>query len=261
MIYRLIGPTEHEALDDILYEAIFIPDGALPQRTYGGQGRLYPRSHSKGEREHMKTSFCFKTSSQEVQHLCAADERLAGIIHAYGDLKYSLHDDPYLFFVETIIGQMLSNKVADIITGRMVDLCDGAVTVETVAALDRDAIRGIGLSNLKTDYIVGFTQHVQDNPSFLSGLQSLDEQEILSRLTALRGIGNWTAKMYLIFSLNKLDILPFEDGAFLQVYKWLYRTEDTSPKSVAKQCSPWKPYSSIAARYLYRALDTGMVIT
>ncbi|MCC8014242.1 MAG: hypothetical protein LIO87_03520 [Eubacterium sp.] len=71
------------------------------------------------------------------------------------------------------------------------------------------------------------------------------------------GIGKWTAKMYLIFVLDCPDVLPVEDAAFLQAYKWLYKTEDCSEKSVYKKCKKWKPYSSIAARYLYRALDMG----
>jgi DNA-3-methyladenine glycosylase II len=207
-----------------------------------------------------KKIICYKVSSPEVQHLCNADNRLSGLIKEYGDLKYSLHTNHYLFFVETIIGQMLSNKVADVITGRMVALCGGYVTVDMVTELDREAIRSVGLSNLKTDYIVGFTNFIRNNPSFFQDLQSCEEHEVLSRLTAIRGIGNWTAKMYLIFSMNKLDILPFEDGAFLQVYKWLYKTEDVTPKAIMEKCKPWKPYSSVAARYLYRALDSGMLI-
>jgi DNA-3-methyladenine glycosylase II len=203
--------------------------------------------------------FHYKLSGPVIQHLCRADKRLAILIESYGDLKYRLHSDGYLFFVETIIGQMLSNKVADVIAARMVDLCGGNVTVDVVSQLEREQIRSIGLSNLKTDYIMGFTDFIRNNPSFFIDLSLVDEREVLSRLTAIRGIGNWTAKMYLIFALNKLDILPVEDGAFLQVYKWLYRTEDITPKSITQTCLPWRPYSSIASRYMYRVLDNGLL--
>ena len=71
------------------------------------------------------------------------------------------------------------------------------------------------------------------------------------RLTKLRGIGEWVAHMYLIFVLDRQDILPTTDVAFIQVYEWLYKT------SVEKKLKKWKPYSSIAARYFYRALDEG----
>lgn len=87
----------------------------------------------------------------------------------------------------------------------------------------------------------------------------MDDEAVIKRLTSIRGIGTWSAKMYLIFVLNRLDILPFEDGAFLQAYKWLYKTDDLKSSSIVAKCAPWKPYSSLAARYLYRALDSGLV--
>lgn len=92
----------------------------------------------------------------------------------------------------------------------------------------------------------------------LSDLAQLSDIEVIKKLTKYRGIGNWTAKMYLIFVLDRQDILPYEDGAFLQAYKWLYKTDDISPKSVEKKCRKWKPYSSVAARYMYRALYLGL---
>jgi DNA-3-methyladenine glycosylase II len=96
-------------------------------------------------------------------------------------------------------------------------------------------------------------------PDFFDSFSALSDTEIIRQLTSLRGIGTWSAKMYLIFVLNRLDVLPYEDGAFLQVYKWLYATEDVKPAAIIERCEPWKPYSSLAARYLYRALDAGMV--
>jgi DNA-3-methyladenine glycosylase II len=65
--------------------------------------------------------------------------------------------------------------------------------------------------------------------------------------------------MYLIFVLNRLDVLPYEDGAFLQTYKWLYGTDDIRHSSIKEKCAPWTPYASLAARYLYRALDGGLM--
>ena len=64
--------------------------------------------------------------------------------------------------------------------------------------------------------------------------------------------------MFLIFVLDRPDVLPFEDGAFLQTYRWLYKTDEVSPESIKKKCKKWRPYSSYTARYMYRALDTGL---
>ena len=82
------------------------------------------------------------------------------------------------------------------------------------------------------------------------------DAEVIAALTKIRGIGSWTAKMYLIFVLNRPNILPFENGAFLQVYRWMYKTDDTNRKAVEQKRQKWKPYSAIAARFLYRALDS-----
>ena len=200
----------------------------------------------------------FTGASAEVRHLCKADKRLAVVIEEYGNLECQLHSDHFRAFIETIINQMLSNKVADVITKRLEQLCDGDISCAKLLSLDFEQIRSVGLSRMKAEYIVGFAKIVRDNPGFFEELERLPEQEVLARLTAIRGIGSWSAKMYLIFSLNRLDILPYEDGAFLQAYKWLYQTEDISKKSITDRCKVWKPYSSIAARYLYHALDSGM---
>lgn len=90
-----------------------------------------------------------------------------------------------------------------------------------------------------------------------SEFKEMTDDEIIKRLTSLKGIGPWTAKMYLIFILDRQDVLPYEDGAFLQAYRWLYKTDDVSVDSVEKRCKKWKPYSSVAARFMYRALDYG----
>lgn len=86
----------------------------------------------------------------------------------------------------------------------------------------------------------------------------MSDQEIIRELTSIKGIGIWTAKMYLIFVLDRPNVLPYEDGAFLQAYRWAYKTDNLSPDAIKKKCKKWSPYSSIAARYLYRALDTGL---
>ena len=84
----------------------------------------------------------------------------------------------------------------------------------------------------------------------------MSDEEILKILISLKGIGSWTAKMYLLFFLEREDVLPFEDGAFLQAYRWLYNTKKCEQKSIERRCKKWKPYSSIGARYLYAALNS-----
>ncbi|MEL7608818.1 MAG: DNA-3-methyladenine glycosylase 2 family protein [Bacillota bacterium] len=197
--------------------------------------------------------------SPEIRALCASDEKLAILIRRYGDLTYSLHTDVFTFFVETIIGQMLSNKAADSIAARLYAICGGRLSTEAVLRFDREILRGIGLSGRKAEYILQFAEMMRDVPDFFARLEDASDRAIIKCLTALHGIGTWSAKMYLIFVLGRLDVLPYEDGAFQQGYKWLYGTMDVKPAMIERKCESWRPYTSLAARYLYRALDEGLV--
>lgn len=205
------------------------------------------------------TAITYTTDSPEIKALCDSDARLALIIHRYGDLTYSLHTDTFTFFAETIIGQMLSSKAANAIASRLYELCGGNLNAYAVLKLEMPSLREIGLSGHKAEYILKMAALMAENPDYFDNLKSATDSEIIRRLTALRGIGSWSAKMYLIFVLNRLDVLPYEDGAFLQVYKWLYATEDIKPASIKQRCAPWTPFASLAARYLYRALDEGLM--
>lgn len=92
-----------------------------------------------------------------------------------------------------------------------------------------------------------------------SEFSTMSDSEVKDKLTSIKGIGKWTAKMYLIFVLDRQNILPTEDAAFLQRYCWLYKVENPTKKDIIRKCAKWSPYSSIAARYLYRALDLGLI--
>lgn len=200
----------------------------------------------------------YKANSPEIQALCEADARLAFVIKHYGDLSYTPHSDPFAHIVESIIGQMLSNKVAEAIATRLYKLCGGEMAPASILSLDIPSLRSIGLSGQKAEYIMQMAELLDVEPGFFDKLTHLSDIDVIKELTSLRGIGPWSAKMHLIFVLDRLDVLPFEDGAFLQTYRWLYETGNVKPSSIIERCDMWKPYSSIASRYLYRALDSGM---
>lgn len=206
----------------------------------------------------MDRAITYKMESLEIRALCEADSKLALLIRHIGDLSYYLHRDSFTFFVDTIIGQMLSNKASDAIASRLHGLCGGELSVSAVLKLDISTIKSIGLSLFKSEYILNLAALIKNNSGLFSGLWDMPDSEVISHLTSIRGIGPWSAKMYLIFFLGRLDVLPFEDGAFLQAYKWLYDTNDLKPATIRKVCAPWSPYASLAARYLYRALDEGL---
>ena len=196
---------------------------------------------------------------QDIErYLSEKDPRLGKIISKIGRLEIVHYSDPFLFLVKEICGQMISSSVKKIIFERLIILCNGVVSPEEILSHDVDSYRSIGLSRAKVSYIVNLAETVIKGSISFDEISRMRDQEVIDHLTKLKGIGNWTAKMYLLFYLQRLDILPVEDGAFLQVYKWLYNTNDVDPKSVAKRCQKWKPYSSIASRYLYVSLDSGL---
>lgn len=195
-----------------------------------------------------------------VQYLCKKDKRMAKVIKMVGPISYTpfREEEMYSFLVHEIIEQMLSIKAGRRIYGRLEDLCDGSVTPEKVSRLSDVELRGIGTSASKVTYIRSVTDAILRGNLDFKELRKMSDQEVIKQLTSVRGIGNWTSKMFLIFVLDRPDILPVEDGAFLQTYRWLYKTTDCSKKAVVKKCRKWKPYSSAAARFFYRALDMGL---
>lgn len=205
----------------------------------------------------MPNTITLTPESESIQHLCKKDKRLAKVISTVGPISYLPYEDGYAFLVHEIIEQMLSVKAGAKIYERLEALCAGSITPSVINELSDEEIRSIGTSSAKVSYIRSLTAAVISEALDLCSLVSMTDSEIVKSLTAIKGIGNWTAKMYLIFVLDRPDILPTEDVAFLQAYQWLYKTDDRTPESVRRKCKKWKPYSSIAARYLYRALDAG----
>ena len=195
--------------------------------------------------------------SESVASLCSADPDLATAINKIGELTYAPYVDSFHFLVDTIVGQMLSNKVADVISSRLALKCDGHISVDMLSKLSLMDFQSIGISKNKAKSIIGLADFIRQKPEYFGVLQYMSDGDVVKSLTSLYGIGTWTAKMYLIFVLNRQDVLPFEDGAFLQAYRWLYRTSNLSPAAIIERCNCWHPYASIASRYLYRILDMG----
>ena len=198
------------------------------------------------------------STSHSIQYLCKKDKRLAKVISQIGPITYVPYENGYAFLIHEIIEQMLSIKAGAKIYGRLEDLCDGIVTPSAISALTDEQVRGIGTSSGKVTYIRALTDSIVSGDVDLLHLTELSDAEVIKSLTSVKGIGTWTAKMYLIFALDRQDVLPVEDVAFLQAYEWLYKTADRTPATVTAKCKKWRPYSSIAARYLYRALDSGL---
>lgn len=152
---------------------------------------------------------------------------------------------------------MLSNNVASVIRERFYNLCNNIITPNSVSSLTVDKLRSIGLSRDKSDYLLNFANYVKDNPHYFDAIHELNDDDLIDSLKKHKGIGAWSAKMYAIFVLDRKDILPFEDGAFLLSFKWLYGINEKNRKHplIQEICKSWSPYISLASRYMYRLLD------
>lgn len=197
------------------------------------------------------------SESAAIQYLSQKDKRLSKVFEMVGEITYTPHTDSYAFLVSEIIEQMLSTKVASRIYNNLESLCGGCITPKSIMTLSGDQLHGCGISKAKVKYIQCLTEAVLNGQLYFPDLRNCSDAEVKKQLMTIRGIGSWSAKMYLIFVLDRRDVLPYEDGAFLQSYAWLYKTNDLSKESIIKRCKKWSPYSSIAARYMYKVLDMG----
>lgn len=197
-------------------------------------------------------------NTPSIAYLCKKDKRFQKVFSMIGSISYEPPEDGYSFLIHEIIEQMLSKKAADAIYGRLDKLCGGSVCPDVISTLSDEQLLSIGTSRGKVKAIRSLTQEIENGRIVFSEFEGMPDADVLHALTSVHGIGMWTAKMYLLFALNRQDILPFEDAAFLQGYGWAYKTTDYSPAAVQKKCRKWKPYSSIAARYMYLALDRGL---
>ena len=197
------------------------------------------------------------SNSPQVAHLMQRDWRLSRLIQAVGPLTYGVEGSAYEHLAHSVIEQMLSMKAGRTIQARLADACGGRITQDAILSLSMDDIRACGMAQRKAQTLVELARSMPEER--LAQLQDLPDDEVRAALTQVRGVGKWTADMYLIFYLCRPDVLPVEDGAIRQVFQWLYGAPITDANVRQVVCSLWKPFSSTAVRYMYRALNRGIV--
>jgi DNA-3-methyladenine glycosylase II len=203
-----------------------------------------------------------KASPTAVRTLRAADGVMARLIDEHGalvreDLKRERPGDAYGALLRSIVGQQLSTKAARTIYGRMLELFDGhAPTPLQLLAADPDKIRAAGLSRPKIAYLRDLAQHVEDGELELERLDELPDEEVIEQLTAVKGIGDWSAHMFLMFHLGRPDVLPVGDQGIRNAIKTQYRLRKLpDAKRMEKIARPWRPYRTLACLYLWSSLD------
>jgi DNA-3-methyladenine glycosylase II len=163
--------------------------------------------------------------------------------------------DYFQALARSILYQQLAGKAAAAIHARFVDAIGGQVTPDAVLATPVEALRGAGLSGAKAVSIVDLATKASDGTVPLDGIEGFDDEEIITRLTMVRGIGRWTAEMFLLFELRRLDVWPTLDLGVQQGLKLIYGLEE---RPTAKQMAPmgdvFRPYRTIPAWYAWQAV-------
>jgi DNA-3-methyladenine glycosylase II len=191
--------------------------------------------------------------------LLRRDPILAALIRRQGPcgLAAAQRADHFSALVRAITFQQLSTKAATTIHGRMVALMpNGVATPEGLAALTDAQLRTAGLSRQKTAYLRDLCEKVSTAVIDLESLEALDDEEIIAALVKVKGIGRWSADMFLIFRLLRPDVLPVGDLGILTAVQRAYRLRKRpSPDRLRKIGEAWRPYRSVASWYLWRSLD------
>jgi DNA-3-methyladenine glycosylase II len=192
-----------------------------------------------------------------AEELAAREPVIARLMHHAGPPMITAPQrTPFEALARAICFQQLSGKAAATIYGRFEAAVGGEVTAEAVLSTPLDDLRGAGLSAAKAASVIDLAEKVLDGTVPLGALKKLDDDELVDRLVVVRGIGRWTAEMFLIFQLRRLDVWPIDDLGVRKGYgiAWQLPTMPT-PKELAALGESLRPYRSVAAWYCWRATE------
>jgi len=197
-----------------------------------------------------------------VEHLLTADPVLGALVKAHGPLdseqrRRGRPAEAYGALLRSIVGQQLSTKAARTIYERLIGRYGGQTPApQEILATDPEELRGVGLSRAKAGYLRSLAEHVVGGRLELDRLTELEDDEVITQLTAVKGLGPWTAHMFLIFHLSRPDVLPVGDLGVRRAVELAYNLEGLpSVAELERIAEPWRPYRSLASLYLWRSLD------
>ena len=197
------------------------------------------------------------------QHFARIDPVMLDLVKRVGPCRLDTRVAPDAFqaLLRAIVAQQVSAKAAATVHARLSALVPGGEPrAEALLALDDDTLHATGLGPAKTRYVRDLAAHVGDGRLDLTSLGGLDDAQVIGALTAVRGIGTWTAEVFLIFQLQRLDVFPAADLALLTSMQRHYRLRARpTPAEGRRRAERWRPYRSIASWYLWRALDLPVV--
>ena len=207
-------------------------------------------------------SYALEASDEALAHLTKADDRMAELIEQHGPLDLEARRrgrpaEPYGALLRSIVGQQLSVAAARTIYERLIDLFGGSTpSPRELLEVDAETLRGVGLSRPKVSYVRSLAQHVEDGELHLGSLDEMTDEDVIAELTAVKGLGEWTAHMFLIFHLGRPDVLPVGDLGVRRAVERLYGHEELpDAETLERLAERWRPYRSLASLYLWHSLD------
>ncbi len=190
-------------------------------------------------------------------HFNERDPILSDLIRMIGELSIPVTTHYFENLVMSIIGQQLSSKAAATIKSR-VKMLLSEITPQTLLKTEEESLRKVGVSYAKIAYIKDLSTKIANKELDLDTLPLLDDPDVIKKLTQVKGIGKWTAEMFLIFSLARLDVVSVGDAGLQRAARWLYDLPERKDGNyLAEHIHKWTPYCSIAALYLWEAIDRG----
>ena len=191
-----------------------------------------------------------------AEAIAAADPAVAAFIERAGPYAPRPGDgDPFVSLARAIVFQQLATRAAAAIHGRFVEAIGGAVTPAAILATEPETLRAAGLSTAKTTSLIDLATKVAEGSVPLDGIEALSDDEIVARLTTVRGIGRWTAEMFLLFELRRPDVWPVDDLGVRHGWSLIHDLPETiKPKALEPLGDPFRPYRSVVALYCWHAV-------
>ncbi len=193
------------------------------------------------------------------RHLSRRDRVMKKLIPRFGEARLQSRGDAFTTLARSIVGQQISVKAAQSVWDRFAALAGGSsarMVPASVLALDIPALRGAGLSGRKAEYLCDLARHFESGAVHVDQWQEMDDMAIIEELIAIRGIGRWTAEMFLIFHLMRPDVLPLDDLGLIKGISQSYFSGEPVSRAEARELGDgWAPFRSVATWYIWRSLD------
>lgn len=193
------------------------------------------------------------------RHLARRDRVMKKLIPQFGEARLRSRGDAFTTLARSIVGQQVSVKAAQSVWGRLIDVAGGsAELLKPAGVLARETadLRAAGLSGRKVDYLVDLARHFDESQVHPSQWTEMEDEAIIEELVAIRGIGRWTAEMFLIFHLMRPNVLPLDDVGLIRGISENYFSGEPVSRAEARELGEgWAPFRSVATWYLWRSLD------